>query len=84
MEGALEGKGPPRGPQKRLNRRWKEVTKAVGGGYCRLQVPFKLALAVRETVTVHRLGALQGGGGGLPIPMVRGRPLLSHRTGYGR
>ena len=44
-----------------------EVLKAVGGGYCRLPMPLKLALAVRETVAGHRLGTLEGGGGGLPI-----------------
>ena len=32
--------------------------KAVGGGYCRLQLPLKLALGVRGTVAGHRLGAL--------------------------
>ena len=63
---ALEGKGPQRWPQKRLDRRLEEVAKAVGGGYCRLQMPLKLALAVRETVAGHRLGALEGGGGYLP------------------
>ena len=40
---ALEGKGPQRRPQKRLGRRLEEVAKAVGGGYCRLQMPLKLA-----------------------------------------
>eukprot|EP00670_Eutreptiella_braarudii_P021862 CAMPEP_0174349268 /NCGR_PEP_ID=MMETSP0811_2-20130205/5969_1 /TAXON_ID=73025 ORGANISM="Eutreptiella gymnastica-like, Strain CCMP1594" /NCGR_SAMPLE_ID=MMETSP0811_2 /ASSEMBLY_ACC=CAM_ASM_000667 /LENGTH=48 /DNA_ID= /DNA_START= /DNA_END= /DNA_ORIENTATION= len=30
---ALEGKGPQRRPQKRLDRRLEEVAKAVGGGY---------------------------------------------------
>ena len=60
---ALEGKGPQRRPQQRLDRRWEEVAKAVGGGYCRLQPPSKLALGVRETVAGHRLGALEGGGG---------------------
>ena len=39
----------------------EEVAKAVGGGYCRLQMPLKLALGVRETVAGHRLGALEGG-----------------------
>ena len=34
-----------------------EVAKAVGGGYCRLQLP----LAVRETLAGHRLGS--------PVPM---------------
>ena len=36
---ALEGKGPQRRPQKRLNRRLEEVAEAVGGGCCRLQMP---------------------------------------------
>ena len=56
-KGALEGKGP----QERLDRRLEEVAKAVGGGYCRLQMPLRLALGVRETVAGHRLGALEGG-----------------------
>ena len=34
---------------------------AVGGGYCLLQMPLKLALAVRGIVGGHRLGALEGG-----------------------
>ena len=59
---ALEGKGPQRRPQRRLGRRLEEVVKAVGGGYCRLQMPLKRALAVRETVAGHRQGALEGGG----------------------
>ena len=58
---ALEGKGPQRPPQKRLDRRLEEVAKAVGGGYCRLPMPLKLALGVRENVAGHRLGALQRG-----------------------
>ena len=61
---ALEGKGPQRGSQARLGRRLEEVAKAVGGGYCRLQMPLRLALAIRGTVAGHRLGALEGGGGG--------------------
>ena len=61
---AFEGKGPQRGPQKRLGRRLEEVAKAVGGGYCRLQMPLKPAFGVRETVAGHRRGALEGGGGG--------------------
>ena len=65
--GALEGKGPQRRPQKRLDRRLEEVAKAIGGGYCRLQMPLRLALAVRGTVAGHRLDALEGGGG-LPCP----------------
>ena len=59
----IEGKGPQWRPQKRLDRRLEEVAKAVGGGYCRLQIPLRLALGVRETVAGHRLGALKGGGG---------------------
>ena len=42
------------------------VRQAVGGGYGRLQVPLRLAVAVRETVAGHRLGALKGGGGPPP------------------
>ena len=43
------GKGFQRRPQKRFNRRLEEVVKAVGGGYCRLQMPLKLALGVRDS-----------------------------------
>ena len=64
---ALEGKGPQRRPQERLGRRLEEVAKAVGGGYCRLQMPLRLAFAVTGTVAGHRLGAL-GGGGGVTSP----------------
>ena len=63
--GAFEGEGPRRRPQKRLGRRLEEVAKAVGGGYCRLQMPLKPALAARETVAGLRLGAL-GGRAGVP------------------
>ena len=73
--GALEGKGPRRRPQRRLDRRLEEVAKAVGGGYCRLQMRFKLALASRGTVAGHRLGALERGGGGIPPPLPM-RPCL--------
>ena len=55
---ALEEKGPQRRPKERLDRRLEEVAKAVGGGYCRLQMPLRLALAVMETVAGHRLGPL--------------------------
>ena len=47
---SLEGEGPQRRPRKRFDRRLEEVAKAVGGGYCRLQMPLKLALGVRGTV----------------------------------
>ena len=63
---ALEGQGPQRWPQRRFDRRWEEAAKAVGGGYCRLQMPLSLALSVRETVAGHRLRALEGGGGTPP------------------
>ena len=63
---ALEGKGPQKRSQRRLDRRLEEVAKAVGGGYCRLQMHLSLTLAARATVAGHRLGAWEGGGGGLP------------------
>ena len=44
---ASEGKGPQRRPQQRLGRRLEEVAEAVGGGYCRLRMPLRLALAAR-------------------------------------
>ena len=47
--GALEGKGPQRRLQNRPGRRLEEVAKAFWGGYCRLQMPWKRALAIRET-----------------------------------
>ena len=62
---ASEGQGP----QRRLGRRLEEVAKAVGGGYCRLQTPVRLALRVRGTGAGHRLGAR--GGGPAPLPMHR-------------
>ena len=66
---AFEGKGPQRRPQKRLGRRLEEVAKAVGGGYCWLRMPLRLALAVGGTMAGHRLGALKGGGVPPPFPM---------------
>ena len=65
---ALEGKGPQRQPQQPLHKRLEEAVKAVAGGYCRLQMPLQLALGVRGTVAGHRLGALEGGGGGCTSP----------------
>ena len=41
---ASEGRGPQRRPQRRLGRRLEEFAQAVGGGYCRLQMPLRLAL----------------------------------------
>ena len=70
-----------------LDRRLEEVAKAVGGGYCRLQMPLKLALGVRGTVAGHRLGALEGGGStNASLPphpnprMERRGPVSSHVT----
>ena len=54
---ALEWTAPPRSPQGRLDGRLEEV-EAVGGGYCRLQMPLRLAVAVRETAAGHGPGAL--------------------------
>ena len=50
---ASEGKGPQRRSQRRVDRRLEEVAKAVGGGYYRLQMPLRLALAVRGTAAGH-------------------------------
>ena len=66
---ALEGKGPQRRPWKRLDGRLEEVAKAIGGGYCRLQMPLKLALGTRKTVARHKLGPWRVlGGGGVTSP----------------
>ena len=73
---ALEGKGP----QRRLGRRLEEVAKAVVGGYCRLQMPFSLALGVRGTVAGHRLGALEEGGGGVLPPPDPMHPCGGHKA----
>ena len=75
---ALEGKGPRRRPQKRLDRRLEGVAKAVGGGYCRLQMPLTLALGVRGTVRRAQAGRPGGGGGGgylLPFQCIPGSDL---------
>ena len=66
---ALEGKGPQRRSQRRLGRQLEEVAKAVGGGYCRLQMPLRLALGVRGTVAGHRLAPWSGGRGAPPPPL---------------
>ena len=70
---ASEGKGPQRRPQRRLGRRLEGVAEAVGGGYCRLQMPLRMALGVRGTVAGHR--SSEGGGGGdasPPFQCIRG------------
>ena len=68
-KGASEGKGPQRRPQRRLGRRLEEVAEAVGGGYCRLQMPSTLELWVRGIVAGHRLGTVEGVGGATPPPL---------------
>ena len=65
---------PP--PQKRFGRRLEGVAEAVGGGYCRLQIPLRLALGVEETLAGHGLGA--------PLPMhpwVRGQQAAARDDG---
>ena len=74
--GALEGKEPQRRPHRRFDRGLEEVVKAVGSGYYRLQMPLKLAVAVRETVAGHRPDALEGGGG-YPPPLAM-HPWVGH------
>ena len=79
---AFEGKQPQRRLQQRLDRRLEEVAEAVAGGYCRLQMPLRLALGVRGTVAGHRLGAPKGGDGvppPLPILVCSRRRLLADR-----
>ena len=56
--------------------------KAVGGGYCRLQMLLRLALGVRGTVSGHRPSSPEGGGGSPPpfkcIPAPPPEPPLTH------
>ena len=58
-------KGARMGFQKRLGTRLEAVTKAVGGGYCRLQMLLGLAVAVRE-----RAAGLKAGGGSPPVQCI--------------
>ena len=71
-QGCIRREGPQGWSQRRLDRRLEEIAEAVGGGYCRLQMPWKLAFGVRKTVAGHRLGALEVGlcvkGGRLCVP----------------
>ena len=67
-QGCSSRKGALDVAQRRLGRRLGEVAEAVGGGYCRLQMPLSLALAVRGTVAGRRLDALEVGGGGGVLP----------------
>ena len=64
---ALEGKGPQRQPQKPLDRPPKEVAKAVGGGYCRLQMPLTPALlSGRQWLGIGWAPCTRRGAGYLP------------------
>ena len=49
----IRREGPQRRPQKRLDRPLGEVAQAVGGGYCRLQKPLTLALAIKWPKARH-------------------------------
>ena len=62
---ALEWDGTPQGARDAVG---QAVAKAVGGGYCRLQMPLTPALAVRGAAAGHRLGAPESGEGGWPPP----------------
>ena len=64
IAGDSSGSGTIAWPQRQLDRRLEEAAEAVGGVYRRSQMPLKLALALRGTVAGHRLGPLEGGGGG--------------------
>ena len=56
----------------------------VGGGDCRLQMPLKLALAIRGTAAGHRLGALEGAGAtSTPSKASLGPPLLMKFSQWG-
>ena len=60
------------GPRSGWTGGWMRLPKRLGGGYCRLHMPLKLALAVRGTVAGRRLGALEGRGGIPPSNAPRG------------
>ena len=60
-QGCIRREGTQRRPRRRLDRRLEEVAEAIGGGCCRLQLPWKPALGVTGTVAGHMLGALEGG-----------------------
>ena len=47
---------------------WRSLPKRLGGGYCRLQMPSRLALGVRGTVAGHRLGAAVGAAAVVSLP----------------
>ena len=61
-----KGRGPGGGSRGGQAGGWRRLPKRLGGGYWRLQLPLKLALAVRRTVAGHRLRSWRGRGGDLP------------------
>ena len=65
-QGCIRREGAPKAAPEQLDRRLEEVARAVGGGYCRLQMPLKLAQGVRGTVVGHGLRAPEGWGGTSP------------------
>ena len=77
---ASEGDGPQRRPQRRLGRRLEEVAKAVGGAYCRLQMPLSLALAARAA-ELWLAGV--GIGGGFDLSVSCGRPAEWRLASFG-
>ena len=64
---AFEGTGFESRVQRRLHRRFEEVGKAVLGGYCRVQMPLKLPVAVGKRA-------------GEPLARGRGPPPLSNAS----
>ena len=73
-QGCIRGKEgrTQRPPQRRLDRRLEETVQAVRGGYCQLQMLWRLALANRKTVPGHRLGAPEGEAYLLPSQCIPG------------
>ena len=71
---ALERKGPHRRPPAAVRQAVGGGCRGGWGGYCRLQMPLRLALGVRGTVAGHRLGALEGGGTSPPFQCIPAPP----------
>ena len=63
-QGCIRSEGTAEAAPEAVRQAAGGVAQAVGGGYCRLQMPLRPALAVRWSVAGHRLGALEGEGGG--------------------
>ena len=65
--GHIRREGTFEAAPERLDRRLEEVAKAVVGGYCRIQMPLKLALGVLGTDRLG-IGWALWRGGGVPRP----------------